>query len=142
MDTFLYTSEFNSVKLDTINAVVKNATCGANNGSITGIHILNATSWHWEDSTGQIVSLDTNLVNVGPGKYRLVLTEINVTCPVITRFFDIIAISQPVLTGNPFTITQSSCGFNKWLTKIHRNLSSGIYKCLDKCYIKPTIILF
>ena len=116
------TSEFNGVKVDTTDALVKNATCGLNNGSITGIQILNASSWHWEDGTGQIVSLDTNLTNVGPGFYRLVLNEINVNCPVITRYFEIVAIPEPVLSGNPFTITQPSCGFNNGAIKF-----TGVY---------------
>ncbi|HLG39004.1 MAG TPA: hypothetical protein VI461_05010, partial [Chitinophagaceae bacterium] len=96
------TSEFNGVKVDTIHAVVKNATCGVNNGSITGIVILNASSWQWENELGQVIStIDTNLYNLSPGKYRLILQEANVSCPVITRFFEILSYPQPVLTGNP-----------------------------------------
>lgn len=105
------TSEFNGVKVDTLHAVVKNATCGNNNGSITGIIITNASSWYWENDLGQVIStIDTNLFNLPAGRYRLVLHESNVACSVITGFYQILQIPQPVLNGNPFTITQPGCG--------------------------------
>ncbi len=107
------TSEFNGVKVDTIYATIKNATCGQNNGSITGIAILNASSWRWENELGQIISsTDTNLYNLPPGRYRLILHEANVSCDVMTRFFEVLSYPQPVLPGNPFQLTQPSCGLN------------------------------
>ena len=104
-------SEFNGVKVDTLSATVKNATCSNNNGSITGIVIRNASSWYWENDLNQIISTtDTNLYNLPPGRYRLVLHEVNVACSVITGFYQILQIPQPVLSGNPFTITNPTCG--------------------------------
>lgn len=105
------TSEFNGVKVDTSHAVIKNATCGNNNGSITGIVIYNASSWYWENDLGQVISTsDTNLLNLPPGRYRLVLQETNSACSVITGFYEVLQFPQPVITGNPFTITHPSCG--------------------------------
>lgn len=104
------TSEFNGVKADTTHAVVKNATCGNSNGSITGITIINASSWYWENDLGQIISTtDTNLYNLPAGRYRLVLHESNVACSLITGFYEVLQV-QPVLSGNPFTITHPGCG--------------------------------
>ena len=124
-DTSLYTSEFNSVKLDTFSVIIKNATCGSINGSITGVEILNATSWHWENDLGQIISTDTSVYNLAPGRYRLVLNEVNVSCPVITGYYEILSIPSPALAGNPFTLTQPSCGLNNGAIRFAGNYPIG-----------------
>jgi len=108
-DSFGTTSEFNGVKVDTINAFVKNAICGKNNGSITGIRILNASTWYWEDSAGNKISTDTNLINVAPGKYRLFLSESNVGCTVLTGFYTVLAVPKPA-ADSLFNITNPTCG--------------------------------
>ena len=105
------TSEFNGVKVDTLFATIKDCTCSHGNGSITGIKILNASSWYWEDSLGkQISTTDTNLVNLSPGKYRLVLSESNVNCNVITGYYTVNYVPAPAITGLPFAVYNPTCG--------------------------------
>ena len=107
------TSEFNGVKVNFLFATVKNATCGLNNGRISGIRIMNASSWYWENEAGNIISTtDTVLSNLAPGRYRLVLSESNVTCRVITPYYEVFSVPRPLLAGNPFSITQPTCGKN------------------------------
>jgi len=60
--------------MNTANAAVTNATCGRNNGSITGITLSNITgtaNYWWVDQTGRIVATTADLLNVPPGQYRL-----------------------------------------------------------------------
>lgn len=60
--------------------VLQNASCGRSNGSITGVVIYPGVSFYWEDDAGNVISRDTNLVNVPAGIYRLVCTKENVLC--------------------------------------------------------------
>lgn len=108
-DNFGTTSEFNGVKVDTLYAYAKNATCGYNNGNITGVKIYNASSWYWQDSNGNKISTDTNLTNLAPGKYRIILFEPNVNCNVISGYFNILKEDRPK-PDSSFNLTQPSCG--------------------------------
>lgn len=61
-------------------AVIKNASCGRSNGSITGIKIFAAVDFFWTDAAGNVVGRDTNLINVPAGTYTLNATKQNVLC--------------------------------------------------------------
>lgn len=104
------TSEFNGVKVNLAYAQVKNATCGLNNGTVKGIEIINATSWHWEDETGNMVGSDTDLLNVGAGKYRMIAYEENVSCPLITDYFEVQAFAKPSVDPSSIYLSQPTCG--------------------------------
>jgi hypothetical protein len=56
------TSEFSAPLYTTMEGFkTKPATCGLNNGSITGVKIISGTYWKWVDENGNIVSTDTSL---------------------------------------------------------------------------------
>ena len=96
--------------LDTSTIVVRDASCGRNNGSITGLRILNGVTFFWEDLLGNVVGSDTNLINVGPGFYRLVGVKQNLGCVLTTRFIEIKNI-QPFINLSLMQIIQpSDCG--------------------------------
>jgi gliding motility-associated-like protein len=66
--------------------VVTDATCGKNNGSITGVAIVNATnpqSFAWINSQGATVGNALDLNNAPPGKYFLRYDDAS-PCPAIT----------------------------------------------------------
>lgn len=104
------TSEFNGVKVNLGTAQVKHAVCGENNGSITGVKILNAASWYWEDTLGRVISHDTDLVNLAPGRYRMVLQEYNVSCPTVTPFFEVLGFAKPDVDVQQFSLLMPTCG--------------------------------
>ena len=102
------TSEFSAPYMRRVGYNITNATCGKSNGSITGWEILSGTTWHWEDETGKVVGTDTNLVNIGSGRYRLVVGIGTAGCSRSTDFFyvegDTIPSSVNVIA------TAASCG--------------------------------
>jgi gliding motility-associated-like protein len=104
------TSEFSKPRLDAANVQITPATCSRSNGSIKGIKILSGTKWHWENSTGQIISTDTNLLNVPPGTYRLVIGLGNGNCVTRSNFFTVTDVPPPFMNTNAFQLTHPTCG--------------------------------
>ncbi len=108
-DGFGSTSEFNGVKANLFDEYIHNATCGRKNGSITNIKIMNASSWHWEDTAGNNLGSDTNLVNLAPGKYQIILKEDNVNCQLISGYYEVGAEAKPKV-DSLFNVSQPTCG--------------------------------
>jgi gliding motility-associated-like protein len=103
------TSEFyvtNNFIFDTSAVIIQNSNCGQNNGSIKGIKIFSGVDFYWEDVNGNVVGTDTNLVNLGPGLYRLVGTKQNLgtSCQVIAGYYEIKDVT-PVINTNNMVIT-------------------------------------
>jgi gliding motility-associated-like protein len=107
-DTSRMTSEFSAPKYSYNNFRIQNAQCGQKNGSIKGINITSGTWWHWEDDSGNVVGSDTSLVNVGPGRYRLVVGIGNNSCKEMTEYYEITDVTPPE-SVSPL-INASSCG--------------------------------
>lgn len=60
--------------MNTAEATVTDASCGNANGSITGITLSNITGtarYWWTNTTGTVVSTNSDLLNAVPGSYRL-----------------------------------------------------------------------
>ena len=125
-DTARMTSEFSSAKFVLSNFQIRDATCGRNNGRITGINIVSGTSWHWENSSGTIISTDSILTNVGPGNYRLVLGIGNNTCLTKSNFFEVRNVDPPA-SVTP-VISPAACGLNNG--SINCNYNAGILKAV------------
>ena len=101
------TSEFYVVYdfiFDTGAVQIHNASCGRNNGSITGIKIFSGVDFYWQDLAGNTVGIDTNLINVGAGFYRLVGTKQNVGCQLLTGYYEIKDV-VPVIDSSAVVIT-------------------------------------
>jgi gliding motility-associated-like protein len=101
------TSEFSKPEA-AINLKITNTTCNKKNGSVTGVTIKSGTEWHWQDASGTIVSTDTNLVNVGPGLYSLVMSFGTNTCSTVYGPFQVQGMALPA-TITP-AIQDASCG--------------------------------
>jgi len=66
------TSLFTTPKWDWSRWVIKPATCGKSNGSVTGAEVQEGTHITWINSTTrQVVGHDTNLVNMPAGDYEM-----------------------------------------------------------------------
>jgi gliding motility-associated-like protein len=103
------TSEFTEVNVDHFTSrLIKDATCGRSNGSITGIKIYAGTHFGWYNSyTQQLICTDTNLVNVPAGSYVFIVKNGENGCPWSVNFT--INDLQPPPSINP-SVTNASCG--------------------------------
>ena len=119
------TSEFYGPKFSIADVIVKNPTCGQKNGYIKGVKILQATSFHWEDATGNIIGTDTMINDLGAGQYRLYIKDSLLSCPVFTPFFTLTAIPKPVVDNSAFTITHASCAKSIGMIKLSGNKSAN-----------------
>lgn len=108
-DTSKMTSEFSAGRFSRNNLQIKHATCGRNNGQITGVSIISGTRWQWEDQNGNVISHDTTLKNVPPGFYRLAIGIGNNSCDIRTEFFEVRRLDVPSLVQAPI-ITAANCG--------------------------------
>ena len=105
--------------IDTSAIVIHDASCGRNNGSITGVRIFSGVDFSWQDNAGNIISTDTVLQNVGPGFYRLVATKQNVGCELSTRSFEIKNIQPGIDISAMLIIQPSDCGGLGSIKNIH-----------------------
>lgn len=124
------TSAFPEPALSASGAVVSNATCGKNNGSITGVQILNGTTFKWVSITdGSTVGTDTNLVNVGPGSYSLVVSFGTNGCSVQTQFYNILNIQPPPTIQTD--LLNPTCGQRNGEIFVYGDLTGLVGKWVD-----------
>jgi hypothetical protein len=89
---------------DTTVVTIQHASCGLNNGSIKNIKIFSGVDFHWEDNNGNIVGIDTNLINVGAGFYKLIGTKQNLGCQLIAGYYEIKTV-VPIINANNVQLT-------------------------------------
>lgn len=111
-DTYGATSAFSTATINTDNIVVKNATCGRNNGSIKNIQVTSGTEWYWEDASGNIVANSVDLTNVGPGTYTFVTSIGGAACNATSSPYTITNVNLPAFDPTTISVTQPSCGQN------------------------------
>ncbi len=80
--------ETNAVTIDDSKAIVAVASCGLNNGSVTGIQVTGATKYVWNDGTNNTVTTTADLTNIPPGNYVLTASN-DFGCSNITRTYHI-----------------------------------------------------
>lgn len=155
--------ELNAITIDTRNYKAVQTSCGENNGSITGIVAVNATTYRWFNvANPQItVSDQLDLYNAAPGYYMLELKNDIVGCVLLSREFHIQETSPEIVVTKPPVINPDECDllvgsimgieFNTaiksytWLngsgaevgnTRNLTNIGAGVYTLLvksDKC---------
>jgi gliding motility-associated-like protein len=100
--------------IDEANANITHPSCGLFNGSITNVAIANSqySVIEWKNELGTIVSNNLDLINAGPGRYKLYLTDTTSGggCSDSTTWFDLINQSGPTLNINNLIISNATCG--------------------------------
>lgn len=92
--------------INTTNMLVTGTTCGANNGSISGISATGAgLTYQWNGASSPI--LDQS--NLASGNYNLVVTD-NIGCTASAGPIAIGASSAPVINAASIAITHAHCG--------------------------------
>ena len=121
-----YTGNFSAPTFNATNKILKNPTCGHNNGSITNITTEGAETYFWIKNYNQ---LDTaghslDLLNVGPGIYYLFGVH-GGTCIQPHQTYTLEDVTPKIIATNAF-VTQPSCGlFNGSVSGI--TISYGQY---------------
>jgi len=116
-DTYGATSPFSQATINTNSLVIKNATCGAKNGSIKNIEVTSGTEWYWKDAQGNIVANSTDLTNVGPGTYTFVTSIGGATCNASSIPYTISNINLPAFDPTAIAMTQPTCGQDNGVLK-------------------------
>lgn len=81
------TSSFSLPAINDDDLILKNATCG-NNGALTGTKFINATESYWINAdNGSIISRQSNLLNLLPGKYQFIIN--NGVCSASSKIYEI-----------------------------------------------------
>ncbi len=126
------TSPFSAPKVDHhTKRVIRNATCGKSNGSITGIIVTEGTHIEWQDSyTGKVISTDTNLINVPAGSYVLLVSNGANGCKWNANF-NIIDITPPPVVS--VTVSNASCGKNNGILMLEDSYGLS-YKWMNANY--------
>jgi gliding motility-associated-like protein len=71
----IYISETNGITINETNAQKTIASCGQNNGSVTGITVTGGTTFVWKDANNSIVATTLNLTNMPLGDYTLTVSN-------------------------------------------------------------------
>jgi gliding motility-associated-like protein len=114
-----YTSAFSAPTFNEDKEVVRQPTCGKNNGSITGITTQGAESFFWINlRTKDTVSHTLDLLNVGPGDYQLFGIH-DGTCMNTLNHGIRMEDQTPEIRTDWTTVQQPSCGkFNGYIGSI------------------------
>ncbi|MDB5087265.1 MAG: hypothetical protein JWR09_1259 [Mucilaginibacter sp.] len=104
------TSLFAKVGFDIGNVVLNYPSCGKNDGSITGVKVVNSTKIEWTNEAGTLVSDKPDAENLPPGKYTLTVYS-GAHCVKKSDPFELID-ATPVINDGNLQITQPSCGSN------------------------------
>lgn len=131
------TSAITLPEYDNSNYIVQHATCGKSNGSVTNMKIVYGTHIGWYNSANQLISTDTNLINVPTGSYQLRVSIGALGC-VTGITVNIMDLSPPPIAD--VQITPAACGQSngqlyysngipslKWLNSNLDSIGTGAY---------------
>ncbi len=90
--------------------VITPATCGANNGSITGLQFQGMNlKFAWRNAANVLVGTGPTLSNLAPDNYTLTITDTVNACTAIGGPFEIKAITAPILDASGAVVRQAIC---------------------------------
>ncbi len=109
-------------KIDESFIEISNPSCGIDNGFIRNLKFRDNTvhqysSYTWIDENRNVLFSGRNeeirsLENIGPGNYKLIVTDYKTACSDSTDWFLLENISGPVIDNSNTVITASNCGGN------------------------------
>lgn len=91
-------------------AVITPATCGANNGSITGLQFRGMNlKYEWRNASNVVMGTGPALSNLAPGNYTLTITDTVNACTAIGGPFEIKGVTAPVLDASGAIVRDAMC---------------------------------
>ena len=102
------TSTFVGLSVAQSDVKIKNASCGEENGAVTGIKVSNFTKLEWRNAQNEIVSTELDLKNVPPGVYGFT-AFMGDACKTPIAYFEVKE-ATPILNSRFLTIAPQTCG--------------------------------
>lgn len=99
----------NGITLDTSGVKITIASCGSNNGSITGIQAIGATQYQWTDANNKVVATTPGLQNAAAGFYTFTASN-TYGCIAASRPYQIGLQTPVVFPGYPSKLSPSCTG--------------------------------
>ncbi|MGN6294647.1 MAG: gliding motility-associated C-terminal domain-containing protein [Chitinophagaceae bacterium] len=118
----MYTLKDYSPRLNVSSVITTQPSCGKNNGAIRGLYLAdyyepNSLIYKWEDVDGNtlatgdpLYSLD--LENIGPGRYRLIVTDKRAFCADTSAWYSLVNAAGPSIDDADVVIAAVTCGNN------------------------------
>ena len=101
----------NSPKIHAENKIMVQPTCGLSNGSITNINVNGTfTKLFWLSENRDTLGTETDLKNVGEGKYKLIAVDETCECADSTEWLTLTNVPGPTLVTNNVLIKAATCG--------------------------------
>ncbi len=102
--------DLNAPVVDTTSMEIANATCGEDNGSITGLEVSGnePLTYEWKDADGNVVGTEADLVDVGSGEYTLIVTD-TYNCGTVSGPYKIQDEGAPEINTDDIEIHSSIC---------------------------------
>ena len=112
-DTILFTLSLGGPVIDESGLVIHDATCGMENGSVTGLEISGQTdlTYVWKNSQGAIVGDTPDLLDVPAEDYTLEVYDLN-NCVTYAGPYIIVEQGAPEIDDASMVITPSNYGAN------------------------------
>jgi gliding motility-associated-like protein len=101
-------------RIDASNATLTHPSCGRNNGSITGIRLsdMEFSTRAWFNEFGVQVGTGIDLLNVGPGRYKLVVKDNSGLCGDSTVLYTLNIVPPPAMNTAAAQVGDATCGQN------------------------------
>ena len=109
--TTLYEITDVTPRIDVSNVVITPTTCGKKNGSITGIRFTGTafSNIRWYDLNRNNAGTSTDLTNLGPGQYKMVIVDLIEGCGDSTIYFRVDSMPSPTLVFTNAVINHATC---------------------------------
>jgi gliding motility-associated-like protein len=105
-DTFEITDK-GAISIDSSQMVITPASCNQQNGAVRGVIVAGATGYQWITESDKIVGDALELMNMGAGKYTLLLS--NTEGCTLSASVNLTAIPAPVIDDSKISITDDRC---------------------------------
>ncbi len=101
----------NSPRINALYKTILDPGCGGDNGSITNINVSGKyTKLYWHSERRDTVGVNTELKNIGQGKYKLIAINEKYGCGDSTEWITLTSLAGPKLLTNNVSVKAATCG--------------------------------
>ena len=98
-------------RIDVTNVVITPTSCGKKNGSITGVKFSGTafSNIRWYDQNRNNAGTSTDLFNLGPGLYKMVIVDVIEGCGDSTIYFRVDSMPSPTIVITNAIVNHATC---------------------------------